>query len=167
MFKYIFICLVLYTGLFSNESNFTIIQNQTYFLPQQSNEAKDKILSLIENSKTSIKISMYNFSYKKIAKELVLASKKGVKIQLILDKKKIEEDNEIYKYLKNNGINIIIPSKNKLHTKIAVFDDNTALIGSMNWTKESFEENYEMLLITSDNKIIKEINIFLNSFIKN
>jgi phosphatidylserine/phosphatidylglycerophosphate/cardiolipin synthase-like enzyme len=167
MFKYIFICLVLYTGLFSNESNFTIIQNQTYFLPQQSNEAKDKILSLIENSKTSIKISMYNFSYKKIAKELVLASKRDVKVELILDKKKIEEDNEIYKYLKNNGINIIIPSKNKLHTKIAVFDDNIALIGSMNWTKESFEENYEMLLITSDNKIIKEINIFLNSFIKN
>ena len=161
MFKSIFIVIFLFSALYSNQN--ILNENQTFFLPQQNNEAKDKIIELISNSKESIKISMYNFSYKKFAKELVNASKKGIKVELILDKKKVEEDNDIYKYLKNNGIKIIIPKK-KLHTKIALIDNTTLIIGSLNWTKESFEENYEILLILNDKKIINETNIFFNSF---
>lgn len=164
MFKfilYVFLC----TGLFANENVLTTNQNQnqTLFLPQQSEEAKDKIIELIRSSKVNIKISMYNFSYKKFAKELVIASKNGVNVQLILDNKKIEEDNDIYKYLKSNGIKIIIPQK-KVHTKIALFDNKVALIGSLNWTKESFEENYEILLISNDKKTIEQIDNFMNNF---
>jgi phosphatidylserine/phosphatidylglycerophosphate/cardiolipin synthase-like enzyme len=161
MFKSIFIVIFLFSALYSNQN--ILNENQTFFLPQQNNEAKDKIIELISNSKESIKISMYNFSYKKFAKELVNASKKGVKVELILDKKKVEEDNDIYKYLKNNGIKIIIPKK-KLHTKIALIDNTILIVGSLNWTKESFEENYEILLILNDKKIINETNIFFNSF---
>ena len=161
MFKYI-LYIFLCTGLFANEAILTISQNQTLFLPQQSKEAKDKIIELIRSAKVNIKISMYNFSYKKFAKELVLASKNGVNVQLILDNKKIEDDNDIYKYLKKNGIKIILPKK-KVHTKIAIFDNKIALIGSLNWTKESFEDNYEILLISNDKKVIKEIDNFINN----
>jgi phosphatidylserine/phosphatidylglycerophosphate/cardiolipin synthase-like enzyme len=163
MFKFkILLVLVLFTSsLFANEV--LLNQSQVYFLPKQADEAKDKIIDLINNSKDSIKISMYNFSYKKIAKELADASKKGVKIQVILDKKKVKEDNDIYKYLKDNNIEVIIADK-KLHTKIALFDNNIALIGSLNWTKESFEENYEILLLSNDKKIISEMENFLSSF---
>lgn len=161
MFKTIFIMIFLFSTLYSNEN--ILNQNQTFFLPQQGNEAKDKIVELISSSKENIKISMYNFSYKKFAKELVDASKKGLKVEVILDKEKIKEDDDIYKYFKNNGVNVIIPKK-KLHTKIALFDNKILLIGSLNWTKESFEENYEILLILDDKKIINETNIFFNSF---
>lgn len=161
MFRYI-LYIFLCTGLFANEAILTINQNQTLFLPQQSEEAKDKIIELIRSSKVNIKISMYNFSYKKFAKELVIASKNGVNVQLILDNKKIEEDNDIYKYLKKNGIKIILPKK-KVHTKIAIFDSKVALIGSLNWTKESFEDNYEILLISNDKKVIEQIDNFINN----
>ncbi len=162
MFKLIFLGVFLFSGLlFSNEN--LLNQNETFFLPEQNKEAKEKIIDLIATSKDSIKISMYNFSYKKFAKELVKASKNGVKIKVILDKEKIEKDDEIYKYFKDNGIKVIIPKK-KLHTKIAVFDDETMLIGSLNWTKESFEDNYEVLLISKNKKIINEMNIFIDSF---
>lgn len=163
MFKFkILLVLVLFTSsLFANEV--LLNQSQVYFLPKQADEAKDKIVDLINNSKDSIKISMYNFSYKKFAKELADASKKGVKIQVVLDEKKVKEDNDIYKYLKDNNIEVIIADK-KLHTKIALFDNKIALIGSLNWTKESFEENYEMLLLSNDKKIISEMENFLSSF---
>jgi phosphatidylserine/phosphatidylglycerophosphate/cardiolipin synthase-like enzyme len=163
MFKSkILLILVLFTSsLFANEV--LLNQSQVYFLPKQADEAKDKIVDLINNSKDSIKISMYNFSYKKFAKELADASKKGVKIQVVLDEKKVKEDNDIYKYLKDNNIEVIIADK-KLHTKIALFDNKIALIGSLNWTKESFEENYEMLLLSNDKKIISEMENFLSSF---
>jgi phosphatidylserine/phosphatidylglycerophosphate/cardiolipin synthase-like enzyme len=163
MFKFkILLVIVLFTSsLFANEV--LLNQSQVYFLPKQADEAKDKIVDLINNSKDSIKISMYNFSYKKFAKELANASKKGVKIQVVLDEKKVKEDNDIYKYLKDNNIEVIIADK-KLHTKIALFDNKIALIGSLNWTKESFEENYEMLLLSNDKKIISEMENFLSSF---
>lgn len=159
-FKVFFFIVFFTSTLFANEVNLN--QNHVYFFPKQADEAKDKIVELIVNSKDTIKISMYNFSYKKFAKELVEASKKGVKIQVILDEKKVEEDDEIYKYLKKNDIEIII-SKKKLHTKIAIFDNKIALIGSLNWTKESFEENYESLLMSNNKEIIADIdNFFIN-----
>lgn len=159
-FKIFFFIVFFTSTLFANEVNLN--QNHVYFFPKQADEAKDKIVELIANSKDTIKISMYNFSYKKFAKELVEASKKGVKIQVILDEKKVEEDDEIYKYLKKNDIKIII-SKKKLHTKIAIFDNKIALIGSLNWTKESFEENYESLLMSNNKEIIADIdNFFIN-----
>ena len=159
-FKVFFFMVFFTSTLFANEVNLN--QNHVYFFPKQADEAKDKIVELIANSKDTIKISMYNFSYKKFAKELVEASKKGVKIQVILDEKKVEEEDEIYKYLKKNDIEIII-SKKKLHTKIAIFDNKIALIGSLNWTKESFEENYESLLMSNNKEIIADIdNFFIN-----
>ena len=159
-FKVFFFIVFFTSTLFANEVNLN--QNHVYFFPKQADEAKDKIVELIANSKDTIKISMYNFSYKKFAKELVEASKNGVKIQVILDEKKVKEDNEIYKYLKKNDIEIII-SKKKLHTKIAIFDNKIALIGSLNWTKESFEENYESLLMSNNKEIIADIdNFFIN-----
>ena len=159
-FKIFFFIVFFTSTLFANEVNLN--QNHVYFFPKQADEAKDKIVELIANSKDTIKISMYNFSYKKFAKELVETSKKGVKIQVILDEKKVEEDDEIYKYLKKNDIKIII-SKKKLHTKIAIFDNKIALIGSLNWTKESFEENYESLLMSNNKEIIADIdNFFIN-----
>lgn len=160
-FKILLVILLFASSLFANEV--LLNQSQVYFLPKQADEAKDKIVDLINNSKDSIKISMYNFSYKKFAKELANASKKGVKIQVVLDEKKVKEDNDIYKYLKDNNIEVIIADK-KLHTKIALFDNKIALIGSLNWTKESFEENYEMLLLSNDKKIISEMENFLSSF---
>lgn len=158
----IFLFIVFFTStLFANEVNLN--QNHVYFFPKQADEAKDKIVELIANSKDIIKISMYNFSYKKFAKELVQASENGVKIEVILDEKKVKEDNDIYKYLKDNNIKIII-SKKKLHTKIAIFDNKIALIGSVNWTKESFEDNYESMLISNNKEIISDIDNFFISF---
>ena len=117
----IFLFIIFFTSaLLANEVN--INPNHVYFFPKQADEAKDKIIELINNSKDSIEISMYNFSYKKLAKELVKASKRGVEIKVVLDKEKVKDDNDIYKYLKDNDIKVIIPDK-KLHTKIAIFDN--------------------------------------------
>ena len=71
MFKIVLILLFLVLNLYSNE---------VYILPKQGEEIKDKISESILNAKSEILVAMYNFSYKKFAKDLVDASKKGVKI---------------------------------------------------------------------------------------
>ena len=146
-----------------NRINNLINVNEVYFLPKEADKTKDNILSLIKNSKKSISIAMYNFSYKKFAKQLVDSSNNGVDIKIILDKSKVKKDDELYKYLKKNGINVKIADK-KLHTKVAIFDEKIAVLGSINWTKKSFKDNYEVVLFTRDKKIIDKMLNFINEF---
>lgn len=157
--------VVLSFNLFAKDNNLGSLTsvNEVYFLPKETKKTKENILSLIKNSKKSISIAMYNFSYKKFAKELVDSSKNGVNIKIILDKSKVKKDDKLYKYFMKNGINVKIADK-KLHTKVAVFDEKIAVLGSINWTKESFKDNYELVLFTKDKNIIDKMLHFINQF---
>lgn len=153
MFKIILIALFLVLNLYSNE---------VYILPKQGEQIKDKISESITNAKSEILIAMYNFSYKKFAKDLVDASKNGVKITVFLDAKKVKEDPEISEYLKKNNIKVVLV-KDKMHLKVALIDSKVAIFGSTNWTKESFEENYELIYISEDEKTVKTLSSFIKS----
>ncbi len=153
MFKIVFITLFLVLNLFSNE---------VYILPKQGEDIKDKISESIINSKSEILVAMYNFSYKKFAKDLVDASKKGVKVTVYLDSKKVKEDSEISDFLTKNNIKVVLV-KDKMHLKVALIDSKTAIFGSTNWTKESFEENYELIYISEDKNIVETLKSFIKS----
>jgi phosphatidylserine/phosphatidylglycerophosphate/cardiolipin synthase-like enzyme len=164
-FKLSLLVILLSLNLYSKENRTyaSTNVNEVYFLPNESKKTKENIISLIKNAKESISIGMYNFSYKKFAKELVSSSKNGIKITIVLDKSKIDKNDKIYKYFKNNNINVKIADK-KLHTKVAIFDREIAVLGSINWTKESFKDNYEVVIFTKDKKIINKMLNFLNKF---
>lgn len=140
--------------------------SEFFFLPKDGEKAKDKIVSLIEKSDKSIDIAMYNFSYKKFLKELEKASKRGVKVNLYLDKEKLDKNDKIHKFLDKSGIKYkVLPNKN--HIKLALFDEKTAIFGSINYTKESFEENFELLYLTTKDSDIKSLKELFNSLEKN
>ena len=153
MFKIVLISFFLVLNLYSNE---------VYILPKQGEEIKDKISESILNSKSEILIAMYNFSYKKFAKDLVDASKKGVKVTVYLDSKKVKEDSDISDFLTKNNIKVVLV-KDKMHLKVALIDSKTAIFGSTNWTKESFEENYELIYISEDKNIVDTLKSFIKS----
>ncbi len=162
IFSIVFCFLSLYSSLYARQTHISLNQDKIYFLPKQGNEVKKQIVDLIEHSKKSIIVSMYNFSYKKFAKALVKASKQGVKIKVYLDKSKVKKDDEIYKYLRKNDIKVYI-AKEKLHTKIAIFDDDILMMGSSNWTKESFKQNNEVILFIKNKNLIEQTKSFLDS----
>ncbi len=120
-----------------------------YFLPKDGDKAIDKIENLIKNSKVSIDIAMYNFKYNRFAKLLDKAKKRGVKVTIFYDKKDVE-----FKNIKAKKVD------KKLHTKIAIFDKKSVVFGSPNWSKKSFKENYEVLYITDDKKLLLQFNEF-------
>ena len=153
MFKIVLVALFLVLNLYSNE---------VYILPKQGEQIKDKISESITNAKSEILVAMYNFSYKKFAKDLVDASKNGVKITVFLDAKKVKEDSEVFEYLKKNNIKVVLV-KDKMHLKVALIDSKVAIFGSTNWTKESFEENYELIYISEDEKTVETLSSFIKS----
>ena len=139
--------------------------NELFTLPDESNFLKEKIRYEILSSKESIFIAMYNFSYKNIAKDLIKASKNGVKVTVVLDKSKVEANDKIYNFLKEANIKVIIPNDSKkMHLKTMIFDDKLALIGSLNFTKKSFENNHDLVCLTKDIKIILKLKDIRSKF---
>ena len=72
-FKITLIIIFLSFNIYAKENKtFSLTNtNEIYFLPKEADLVKDNILDLIKKSKNNISIAMYNFSYKKFAKELV------------------------------------------------------------------------------------------------
>ena len=76
-------------------------------MPDDKTEALDAIISSINSAESDIFLAMYNFSYKKIAKELVKASKREVSVTVLFEDDKLIKDRTILDMLKNSGINVI------------------------------------------------------------
>ncbi len=155
MKKIFFILPILLITLYAKNIT-NVITNDIYLLPKQADLAKNEVIDLIKNSKNEIIIAVYNFSYKKFQKELISASKRGVKVTVIMDEDKNSKNKKFSKTLKNNSIIVKFP-REKMHLKVALFDSKLALLGSSNWTKESFKKNIEFIMKTNDRKIILKL----------
>jgi phosphatidylserine/phosphatidylglycerophosphate/cardiolipin synthase-like enzyme len=142
----LFLILLFVTSLLSVD--------KLYFIPDEKKEFQEDLFSLLENAKSSIKIAMYNFEHKKLARVLKKKSRNGIDVTVFYYKK----DVEFYK-----KIDAIKVERRKLHTKLAIIDNETIVFGSSNWSKKSFKKNYEMNYITDREELVsKSIKFFEN-----
>ncbi len=132
-------------------------QTKVYFSPNGG--CQDAIISEISRAKNTIDIAMYNFTSREIAKELVSAKDRGVKVRVFMDEK-TARDNKYSKdsYLSENGIEVRYYNKDKsiMHNKFAIMDNQVLITGSFNWTPTANWHNEENLLIITDPDIVKQ-----------
>ena len=90
----------------------------------------------------------YSFTSAPIAKALLDAHKRGVKILAVLDKSNQTDKYSSATFLANAGIPVLIDAEHAIaHNKVIVIDDSTVLTGSFNFSKAAEEKNAENLLI--------------------
>jgi len=118
-----------------------------YFLPKDSKKAKKDITKLLKNSKKSIDIAIYNFTYKKFNKAIDKAIQNGIDVTIIYQKTKLKFNKKID----------LIKTKRKLHIKLAIIDQKYIIFGTANWTKDSFGKNYEIVTISDDKDKVKQM----------
>lgn len=99
------------------------------------------------------------------------AVKRGVKVNIMMAEKSdvtlADNVSRSYFYrLLRKRINIFLYQKNVLHTKYAVIDDQWATIGSTNMDYLSLMHNREANVITSDEKVIDELESHFNNDLK-
>jgi phosphatidylserine/phosphatidylglycerophosphate/cardiolipin synthase-like enzyme len=93
-----------------------------------------------------------------IAKALLNAHKRGVKIEVLLDRSQRKEKYSSPDFLANQGITIKIDSQHAIaHNKVMVIDGETVITGSFNFTKAVEENNIENLLIIRDQELLSDI----------
>lgn len=123
---------------------------------------------LIKNEKERISIAVFAFTDSHLARELVAAHKRGVKIELMTDPSCLRSQHQKIDMLAQAGIPIYVyksefgkgPSS-IMHNKFALFEktihDKTILwTGSFNFTKSGSDFNQENVLVLDDARIIKQ-----------
>ena len=127
---------------------------QVYFSPRGG--AQDALVATIGQAKDSILVQAYSFTSAPIAKALVDAAKRGVKIEAILDKSQRSERYTGATFLRNEGIPVYIDDKHAIaHNKVMIIDGSSVVTGSFNFTKAAEEKNAENLLIIRNREMAK------------
>jgi phosphatidylserine/phosphatidylglycerophosphate/cardiolipin synthase-like enzyme len=98
-----------------------------------------------------VRVQAYSFTSAPIAKALVDASKRGVHVEVILDRSNRTERYSGLTFLVHADIPTSVDSKHAIaHNKVIVIDDETVITGSFNFTKAAQEHNAENLLVIHD-----------------
>jgi phosphatidylserine/phosphatidylglycerophosphate/cardiolipin synthase-like enzyme len=121
-------------------------QIQVYFSPKGG--CTEAVVKEIAAAKSKIHVQAYSFTSKPIAKALMEAHKRGVKVQAILDKEQETANYSEADFLHNVGIGTYIDSAHAIaHNKVIIIDGETVITGSFNFTKSAEEKNAENLLV--------------------
>jgi phosphatidylserine/phosphatidylglycerophosphate/cardiolipin synthase-like enzyme len=114
----------------------------------------DAVIRELNKAKNTILVQAYSFTFAPIAKALLNAHKRGVKVEVILDKSQRTEKYSSATFLYNQGIPVKIDAQHAIaHNKVMVIDGETVITGSFNFTKAAEEKNAENLLVIRDKKL--------------
>ena len=93
----------------------------------------------------------YSFTSAPIVKALLDAHKRGVQVQVILNKSQRTEKYASADFVANEGMPTLIDATHAIsHHKVIVIKGETVLTGSFNFTKAAQEKHAENLLIIRD-----------------
>lgn len=123
-----------------------------------------KLFDLIKNAKYKIDLEVYEFSYKELADTLIDAKERGIDVKVILEPT-VYQNNGMFSYLINNGIDVTWASKNfhNTHSKFMIVDDKIVLVGSMNWSENSMKNNREASVIVYSKELSSDFERIFNS----
>jgi phosphatidylserine/phosphatidylglycerophosphate/cardiolipin synthase-like enzyme len=108
----------------------------------------NRIIAEIGRSRSEIFVQAYSFTSAEIAKALLDAHKRGVKVEAILDKSQRSAKYSWATFLANMRIPTYIDSRHAIaHNKIIIIDSMTTITGSFNFTKAAQDKNAENLLV--------------------
>lgn len=114
----------------------------------------EAIIAEIDQAGTEILIQAYSFTSAPIAKALLNAHKRGIRVEAVLDKSQRKERYTSATFLSNAGIPTYIDDRHTIaHNKVIIIDGGIVITGSFNFTKAAEEKNAENLLIIRSEKL--------------
>ena len=155
LFLLIFLLLLTFSIPAFADNTFHNISGEVYFSPDGG--CTEAIVNEIRHAKSEIYVQAYSFTSAPIAKALVDAHKRGIKVEVILDKSQKRERYTEATFLTNAGIPTYIDSIHAIaHNKIMVIDKEFVITGSFNFTKAAEEKNAENLLILQSKELASQ-----------
>ena len=132
---------------------------------------------MIHEAKHSVQVMMFEMGYydehpdtpsNLLIKELVLAKKRGVKVEVILEAKEGEDratkrNRHTGKVLSDGGVEVVYDSLSKTtHAKFMVVDGELSLLGSTNWTYYALTDNNEASVLIRSKEVARPLIEYFN-----
>ena len=124
---------------------------KAYFTSKESVE--QEMISLIEKSRQSIDMALFELRSPRLASALETANQRGVQVRLILDAEHAREGLAAGEVRLLGGKNT--GRRGVMHHKFALFDRKEVVTGSFNWTPGAEHTNYENALILDDPETVR------------
>ena len=127
---------------------------EVYFSP--NNGATEAIVREIGQARSEIRVQAYSFTSAPIAEALLKAHKRGIKVEVILDKSQKTQKYSSSTFLTNARIPTFIDARHAIaHNKIIIIDQSVVITGSFNFTKAAEDKNAENLLIIRSKELAR------------
>lgn len=139
------------------DSNSTSAESQSNFKVAFSpgKDCKNLIIDHLVCSKNSLDICIFTISDNDIADSIIRLHKNGLKIRVIADNEKAEDEGSDIMRIADSGIPVKIDfSGNHMHHKFSISDNKEVLTGSYNWTKSAALYNQENLIVIQNTNVI-------------
>jgi len=121
-------------------------ETRVHFSPKGG--CQDALVQELRKARREILVQAYSFTADPLTFALVDAKKRGVKVEILLDR-----SNEVEKYsdlhiLLEQGLDVLIDADHAIaHNKVMIIDQAIVVTGSFNFTNQAESENAENLLI--------------------
>ena len=129
--------------------------SKAYFSP--GTECQQAIISAIENAKNSIKICVFTISDDQITQAILAAHQRKIPIKLLTDNEKLFDVGSDIRQLALAKIEIRTDNtKNHMHHKFAIIDNEILISGSYNWTRSAALYNHENIIVTNNKELVRD-----------
>jgi len=116
----------------------------------------EAIVSVINGAKTEVLVQAYSLTSSPIARALLHAHRRKIKVDVILDKSQRKKHYTSTTLMANAGIPIFIDDEHSIaHNKVMIIDKETVITGSFNFTRAAEEKHAENLLIIKNRDLAK------------
>jgi len=123
---------------------------QVFFSPKGG--CTEAVIANLDKATNTVLVQAYSFTSAPIAKALVDAKKRGIKVQVVLDKSNKTANYSSADFLLHEGVPTFIDAKHAIaHNKIMVIDGHTILTGSFNFTYAAQHRNAENAILMRGN----------------
>ena len=124
----------------------TIPLPEVFFSPKGG--CTQAIVRELKAARQSILVQAYSFTSAPIAAALVEAARRGVLIEVVLDKSNRTGKYSSADFVAHAGIPTWLDERHAIaHSKVMVIDEATVITGSFNFTKAAEESNAENILV--------------------
>lgn len=128
---------------------------EVYFSPNGGAEAA--VVRELDGARSEILIQAYSFTNRNIARAIVDAKKRGVRVEAILDKSNVTGKYSAATFLSHAGVPVRIDAAHAIaHNKIIIVDRAILITGSFNFSRAAEEKNAENLLVLAGNQPLIE-----------
>jgi phosphatidylserine/phosphatidylglycerophosphate/cardiolipin synthase-like enzyme len=108
----------------------------------------EAVVAEIKRARREILVLAYSFTSKPIAEALIEAKKRGVHVDMVLDRSQEKEAYSELPMIEEHGLYPHIDAHHAIaHNKVMIIDKRTLITGSFNFTHQAEAENGENLLI--------------------